>query len=84
VERWRREWRGGIVAVVGFQGECDELHQGEDDDFFSLLVEKGGGFFIEAVFQEGANIRFGMGRCRRRETLYTNFPNLPIAILKIL
>ena len=51
----RRNGGGGsggmsLVAVGGFEGECGELHQGEDHDGFALGIEEAGGFFIETVF----------------------------------
>ena len=49
---------GGMSAVdvLCFQGEGGELHECKDDDFSSLIVEKVRDFFVETVFQEGADV----------------------------
>ena len=74
--------RGGMSAVdvPRFQGKFGELHQGIDDDGFTLSIERTGGLFIETARQKGANVRLRRGARRHRRVVYHKLRNSPSPI----
>ena len=59
------------VPCVAFQGGSGELHHDEDRDLFSSGVERSGGFLVETVFEQRANVQFRSALVHR-PLLYSN------------